>query len=400
MGLEMSHTIDSIQDGTKEIAETAHIKTREFHENYVSKVVPDCGKYGDAARFVAEMAPGVSEYNAIREGDWQGFAISAGIDVASIAVGAITMGAGYGAVKGGSVAAKTGVKMAAKEVAEAGAKKAVKEVAEAGAKKAVKEVAEAGAEKVVKEAVEAGAEKAVKEVAEAGAKKAAKEMVEAGAEKAAKEVIEAGTEKAAKEVIEAGAEKAAKEVAEAGAEKAAKEIAETGAEKAAKELAEEGTEKLAKETAENVTVKGVKEIGESMDKKLFPEYVEKVEEITNRKIKPEQWEKLQKALKEQDFVKLDPEACKIENQKFNRIRSMLIDEWEKNTGEKWPVYLKDVVNEKGVVLKRAGQPFDVHHLIEQSFGGSHEWWNLHPAAYPWEHQAGIHAANSISRLVF
>ncbi len=376
MGLEMSHTIDSIHDGTKEIAETAHIKTREFHENYVSKVVPDCGKYGDAARFVAEIAPGVSEYNAIREGDWQGFAISAGIDVASIAVGAITMGAGYGAVKGGSVAAKTGVKMAAKEVAEAGAKKAVKEVAEAGTKKAVKEVAETGAEKVVKE------------------------VAEAGAEKAAKEVIEAGTEKAAKEVIEAGAEKTAKEVAEAGAEKAAKEIAETGAEKAAKELAEAGTEKLAKEAAENVTVKGVKEIGESMDKKLFPEYVEKVEEITNRKIKPEQWEKLQKALKEQDFVKLDPEACKIENQKFNRIRSMLIDEWEKNTGEKWPVYLKDVVNEKGVVHKRAGQPFDVHHLIEQSFGGPHEWWNLHPAANPWEHQAGIHAANSISRLVF
>ena len=65
MGLEMSHTLDSIHDGTKEIAETAHVKTREFHENYVSKVLPDCGKYGDAAKFVAEMAPGVAEYNAI-----------------------------------------------------------------------------------------------------------------------------------------------------------------------------------------------------------------------------------------------------------------------------------------------------------------------------------------------
>ena len=400
MGLEMSHTLDSIHDGTKEIAETAHVKTREFHENYVSKVLPDCGKYGDAAKFVAEMAPGVAEYNAIREGNWQEFAITAGIDVASIAAGALSMGTGYGAVKGGSVAARAGVKMAAKEVAEAGAKKAVKEVAEAGAKKAVKEVAEAGAKKAAQEVVEAGAKKAVQEVAEAGTKKAVQEVAETGAKKAAQVVAEAGAEKAGKEIAEAGAEKAGKEIAEAGAEKVAKEVAEAGTEKAAKELAEEGTEKLAKETAEQVAVKGVKEVGESMDKKLFPEYLKQVEDFTERKIKPEQMEKLQKALREREFVKLDPEACKIENQKFNRIRSMLIDEWEKNTGEKWPVYVEDVVNEKGVVLKKAGQPFDVHHLIEQSFGGPHEWWNIHPAAYPAQHQARIHAANSLSKLVF
>ena len=71
MNLELSHTIDSIKDGTKEVAETAHAKTNEFHEKYVSNVIPDMGKYGDAAKFVAEMAPGVSEYNAIREGDWR-----------------------------------------------------------------------------------------------------------------------------------------------------------------------------------------------------------------------------------------------------------------------------------------------------------------------------------------
>ena len=226
MSLDMSHTIDAIEEGTKEVAETAHVKTSEFHENYVSKIVPDCGKYGDAAKFVAEMAPGVAEYNAIREGDWQSFAISAGIDVAALGVGVLTAGTGYGAVKGGSVAAKTGVKAATREIAEAGAKKAVKEVAEAGTKKAVKEVAEAGAEKAAKEIAEAGAEKAAKELAEAGAEKAAKELAEEGVEKAAKEVAEEGVEKAAKEVTEEGVEKTAREISEDGTEKAVKEVVE------------------------------------------------------------------------------------------------------------------------------------------------------------------------------
>ena len=226
MSLDISHTIDSIHDGTKEVAEIAHVRTSEFHEKYVSKVLPDCGKFGDAAKFVAEMAPGVSEYNAIREGDWQAFAISAGIDVTALAIGVFTAGTGYGAVKGGSTVAKAGVKTATREIAEAGAKKVIRETAEAGAEKIVKEAAEAGAEKIVKEAAEAGAEKIVKEAAEAGAEKATKELAETGVEKAAKEIAESGAEKAVKEVTEAGAEKTAKEIAEEGFEKAAKEVDE------------------------------------------------------------------------------------------------------------------------------------------------------------------------------
>lgn len=70
MDFDLGKTLDSIKDGTKEVTEVTHEKTRAFHENYVSKVLPDCGKYGDAAKFVAEMAPGVSEYNAIVDGDW------------------------------------------------------------------------------------------------------------------------------------------------------------------------------------------------------------------------------------------------------------------------------------------------------------------------------------------
>lgn len=190
MKFDAGKAVDSFKEGTKEVAETAQSKTSEFHEKYVSNVIPDLGKYGDAAKFVVEMAPGVSEYNAIREGDWQAFAIAAGIDVASFVAGAVTAGTGYAAVKGGSTAAKAGVKTAAKEIAEAGTKKVAKEVAEAGAEKVAKEVAEAGAEKVAKEVAEAGAEKVAKEVAETGVEKTAKEIAQDGTEKAVKEVKE------------------------------------------------------------------------------------------------------------------------------------------------------------------------------------------------------------------
>ena len=199
MGFDASIMLDSIKEGTREIAETAHEKVGKFHENYVSEVLPDFGKYGDAAKFAAEMVPGVSEYNAIKEGDWQAFAIAAGIDIAAIGIGVFTAGAGLFALKSGTEAAKLSVKVATKEVAEAGTKKIAKEVVETGTKKVAKETAEAGAEKIAKEAVESGAEKMAKEAAETGAEKVAK----AGTEKATKEVVEASTEKAVKEISEA-----------------------------------------------------------------------------------------------------------------------------------------------------------------------------------------------------
>lgn len=316
MDFDLGKAWDSVKEGTKEIAETAHVKTKEFHKNYVSKVIPDCGKYGDTAKFVAEMAPGVSEYNAIVEGDWTEFAIAAGIDVGALIIGACTAGAGYAAIKGGSVAAKAGTKIA------------VKEVAEAGTKKVVKKMTEESVEKVTKEVVETGAQKAVKEVVE------------------------------------------------------------------------EGSMKTVRETTEKVVTKRTKEIGERLDKKLFPEYLQEVEKITNREIKPNQMEKLQRALKEQEFVKLDSEKSKLHRKLFDNAKDKLIDEWEKNTGDKWPVYAQDVLNDAGEVIRKAGQRYDAHHLIESSFGGSNAWWNLHPAAFPSEHQAGIHATNSFANLMF
>ena len=214
MDLDLNKTFDSIKDGISQTAQFAHEKTNEIHDKYISKIIPDFGKYGDAAKFVAEMAPGVSEYNAIKDGDWVAFAIAAGVDIAAIAIGAYTAGAGYAAVKGGTSVAKTGVKVAAKEVAEAGAKKVVKEIVEEGTEKLAKEAVEVSVEKVVKETVETGVEKVTKETIENATVKVAQEATE----KTAKEIAEAGTEKVAKEAVEAGSEKGLKELADEGIE--------------------------------------------------------------------------------------------------------------------------------------------------------------------------------------
>lgn len=353
MGFDASIMLDSIKEGTREIAETSHEKVSEFHENYVSEIMPEFGKYGDVAKFAAEMIPGVSEYNAIKEGDWQAFAIAAGIDIAALAIGV-----------GGFMAAKTALKTATKEVAEAGTKKIAKEVVEAGTKKVAKETAEAGAEKISKEVVEAGAEKI------------AKETIEAGAEKAVKETAEAGTEKLAKDVAEAGAVKVAKEVAEAGTEKATKEAVEAGAEKA------------------------VLKVGDKIDKTRFPEYLDEIEKITGREIMPKQKELLENALRENDYLKLNKDATKVARNEFNTNKVSLIEQWQQMTGKEWPRYVEDVLDEAGNVIRRAGDRFDAHHIIELSTGGPNEWWNLHPAGFPDQHQGGIHAAGSIANAIF
>lgn len=259
MKIDIGNAFDSIKDGIDEATEMVHKKTNEFHEEFISKAIPDCGKYGDAAKFAVEMIPGVAEYNAIKDGDWQEFAIAAGIDIASLTIGVFTAGTGYGFIKGGSAVAKVGVKSATKEIAEAGTKKIVKEIAESGTKKVVKEVAETGTKKVVKEVAETGTKKAVKEVSEAGAKKVVQEVTEAGTKKAVEEVAETGAKKAVKELTETGTKKVVKETAEEGTGKVIKEVAEEGVEKSAKETAESSVEKAAREGTEK-TIKETREV--------------------------------------------------------------------------------------------------------------------------------------------
>lgn len=175
-------TLDSVKDGTRLAMNAAQKGTAKFHDKYVSKITPDFGKYGKQAEFIAGLAPGVDEYNALREGDWKGLAISAGIDAAAIGVAIATAGTGYAGAKGGMKAAKAGAKVAVN--------KATKEVAQATTKKVIKEVSEKTTEKVVKEAGEEISEKIIKEVAEEIPKKVEKDVVEEISEKTVKKSYE------------------------------------------------------------------------------------------------------------------------------------------------------------------------------------------------------------------
>ena len=85
--------------------------------------------------------------------------------------------------------------------------------------------------------------------------------------------------------------------------------------------------------------------------------------------------------------------------KFNSVKNKLISEWE----EKQVKHGQDILRKfmiKGRVARDIGQPYDAHHIIENNFGGPHEWWNIHPAKFPDEHQAGIHGKGSPSNKLF
>lgn len=193
-GKSIENTIDSSTDMTQEAGDKIHKGVKTFDKEFVSKITPDMGKYGNFAKFGAEMVPGVSSYNSIKEGDWTGAAVAAGIDLTAIGVGVMTGGAGAVAVKaGGKVVVKEGTKLAikkgTKELVESGAKKVIKEVvAEEGVKKATKEIAEVSTEKVSKEVLEGATEKVVKDAIESGTKKVSKESIEDIAKKESIEI--------------------------------------------------------------------------------------------------------------------------------------------------------------------------------------------------------------------
>ncbi|PEL56260.1 cytoplasmic protein [Bacillus wiedmannii] len=132
----------------------------------------------------------------------------------------------------------------------------------------------------------------------------------------------------------------------------------------------------------------------------FQEYLSQVEEITQRKIPENQRELLQESLKNNGYERLSKEEVAARREEFNRLREDLIKEWELKTGQKWPTYEEEILSRRGRVLRRVDRPYDAHHLVENAYGGEHEWWNMHPARYPDEHQGGIHAKDTISREIF
>jgi len=110
---------------------------------------------------------------------------------------------------------------------------------------------------------------------------------------------------------------------------------------------------------------------------------------------------LKEALRAKEYTKLAATEYVNHTKQFTSAkRNELIARWELETGQKWPTYTERVYTKNGEIYKEVGDKYDAHHIIEQNFGGEHEWWNMHPAKFPDEHQGGIHGAGSPARELF
>ncbi|MBC1473900.1 hypothetical protein HB852_04675 [Listeria grandensis] len=142
-------------------------------------------------------------------------------------------------------------------------------------------------------------------------------------------------------------------------------------------------------------------IQKSINSGLVRNYVRDVEQQTRKKIAKIQVDALKNALRSKEYTKLTPAETTKHRIKFDSAKNKIIAEWETKLAQEWPKYTDNVFSEKtGKIIRRQGEKYDAHHLIENTFGGEHEWWNIHPAKFPNEHQAGIHGAGSPARELF
>ncbi|MBC2244917.1 hypothetical protein HCB25_12620 [Listeria booriae] len=151
----------------------------------------------------------------------------------------------------------------------------------------------------------------------------------------------------------------------------------------------------------------IKEYGEpivikkSINTGLVRSYIKDVEQRTSRKLAKIQIDALKDALRTKEYTKLTPAETKIHRSSFKSVKNSLIVEWELKTKQTWPTYSEEVISKRtGLPVRNVGDPYDAHHIIENTFGGEHEWWNMHPAKFPDEHQAGIHGAGAPAKELF
>ncbi|WP_342491092.1 T7SS effector LXG polymorphic toxin [Bacillus sp. FSL R5-0422] len=141
--------------------------------------------------------------------------------------------------------------------------------------------------------------------------------------------------------------------------------------------------------------------GSKIDSDTIKRYVRDIEGRTGRELPKNQIDNLKAALRNKEYSKMSPIETAKHRAKFDSVKSKVIKEWERNTGQKWPVYNENIISGKtGKVIRKKGDKYDAHHIIENTFGGEHEWWNMHPAKFPNEHQAGIHGAGSPANTLF
>ena len=162
------------------------------------------------------------------------------------------------------------------------------------------------------------------------------------------------------------------------------------------------TEKVT-QSAVNSTSQSIVNIkdGKSFDNESFNEYLNDIQSQTGRKLTDVQTHELEQHLNsDKQYQYVGKTKTAANRRLFNSKKAELIKEWEQKTGESWPTYSEAYITKSGNEYKSVGDPFDAHHLIENSYDGDAEWWNIFPASFPNEHQAGIHRKNGPASILY
>ena len=124
-------------------------------------------------------------------------------------------------------------------------------------------------------------------------------------------------------------------------------------------------------------------------------YLREMEQITGRQLYAAQRVLLKQSLQEKPYVKLSEADYKKHHYAFKNKKDNLIKKWEEKTGQTWPTYEADVIGKKHKPVKFKGDRYDAHEIIPNEYGGPLTWYNIHPARFPDQHQAGIHGKDSV-----
>jgi hypothetical protein len=131
----------------------------------------------------------------------------------------------------------------------------------------------------------------------------------------------------------------------------------------------------------------------------FQNYMKDINKITKGKLTKQQKVIIKDKIINGNYKKLSAEDSALHRKTFALKKKKIIKEWEKNTAPKWPTYDEPVIY-KGETVRPKGALYDAHHVIESSWGGDNEWWNMVPAKYLSEHQNGIHREGGYANVIF
>lgn len=130
---------------------------------------------------------------------------------------------------------------------------------------------------------------------------------------------------------------------------------------------------------------------------LFDRYLDDIQKCTGLRIGKEQKNLLRDAMRSNKLNKVDRKDYRKVADEFEKAsnKEAFRKEWSAKTGMPWPTNPQSL--NSSVV---AGNPHQMHHVIEKDRGGGNEWWNFHPAmggsrADGGQHQGCIHHSTGV-----